>query len=201
MAESGWVKPGFLVPMAAWRRGLRSSFVTLGLSLFLGILTSYVVRLVPLFLAFLVLFAIIMLGILFDIMGVAVTVAEEPPLHAMAAKKVRGARQAVRLQRQSPTVSNFCNDLVGDMAGTLAGATGATIVFNVIKRYPWLKQEWLSLFVVALVSSITVGAKAVGKYLSIRRANEITLKMGCWLSFAEKILGRELLITKFDRRG
>ncbi|MGI6128581.1 MAG: hypothetical protein ACOYEO_00630 [bacterium] len=185
---------------AAWRSGLRSGSLTMGLSLLLGVSSGYVVRVVPLFLAFLVLFAIILLGILFDIMGVAVTVAEEPPLHAMAAKRLPGARQAVRLLRQAPAVSNFCNDLVGDMAGTLSGATGATIVFSLAKRYPNLREEWLSLLVIALISALTVGGKAISKHFSIQQANDITLKMGRALFLVEKIIGRELL-AKSNRRG
>ena len=45
--------------------------------------------------AFLVLLLIVALGIVFDIIGVAVMSAEEKPFHAMAAKKVPGAAEAV----------------------------------------------------------------------------------------------------------
>lgn len=186
---------------SAWYRGLKVGAVTLGLSLLLGFVSGYVVRVVPFFLAFFVLLAIIGLGILFDVMGVAVTVAEEPPLHAMAAKKVPGARQAIRLIRQAPEVSNFCNDMIGDMAGTLSGATGAIIVFNLVKRYPLLKEEYTSLVIVAFISALTVGGKAVSKYFSLRNANSITLKMGRVLFVVERILGRELLGIKNNSGG
>jgi uncharacterized membrane protein (Fun14 family) len=199
-AECDGVKPK---PSAAdaWRHGFRVGSLTLGLSLLLGFSSGYVVRVVPLFLAFLVLFAIILLGVLFDIMGVAVTVADEPPLHAMAAKKIPGARQAVRLLRQAPAVSNFCNDMVGDMAGTLSGATGATIVFSLAKRYPELKEEWLALIVVAFISALTVGGKAISKHVSIQQANAIILKMGRGLFLMENIIGRELLVAKTNSGG
>jgi len=185
----------------AWRHGFRVGAFTLGLSLLLGSVSGYVVRAVPFFLAFLVLLAIVGLGILFDVMGVAVTVAEEPPLHAMAAKKVLGSRQAVRLLRHAPEVSNFCNDVVGDMAGTLSGAIGATIVFSLVRRYPMLKEEWVTLMVVAFISAVTVGGKAVSKHYSIKRANAITLKMGYALLVAERIIGQELLGGKNNTGG
>ncbi len=49
--------------------------------------------------AFVILLVIILVGILFDIVGVAVTSADETPFHAMAARKVPGAREASRLLR------------------------------------------------------------------------------------------------------
>ncbi|HKM39713.1 MAG TPA: hypothetical protein VJ036_05530 [bacterium] len=185
----------------AWSRGFKVGVLTLGLSLLFGLCSGYVVRTVPFFLAFLVLLAIVGLGILFDVMGVAVTVADEPPLHAMAAKKISGAHEAIRLRRQAAAVSNFCNDMVGDMAGTLAGATGATIVFGLVKYYPKIKEEWVALVIVALVSALTVGGKAVSKEFALARANAITLEMGRALMLVERIWGRQLLRTKNDSGG
>ena len=42
--------------------------------------------------AFLILLIIVMVGIIFDIIGVAVTSADEKPFHSMAARKVPGAK-------------------------------------------------------------------------------------------------------------
>ena len=42
--------------------------------------------------AFLVLFVIIFIGIVFDIIGMAVASADEKPFHSMAARKVTGAQ-------------------------------------------------------------------------------------------------------------
>ena len=50
--------------------------------------------------AFLILFVIVLLGILFDIVGVAVTSADEKPFHSMAARKVPGAQEAIKLLRR-----------------------------------------------------------------------------------------------------
>ena len=49
--------------------------------------------------AFLILFLIILVGILFDVIGVAVPCADERPIHSMAARKVPGAQEAIALQR------------------------------------------------------------------------------------------------------
>ena len=47
--------------------------------------------------AFVVLAIFIGIGILFDIIGVAVTTAEPKPFHSMASHKERGAAEALRL--------------------------------------------------------------------------------------------------------
>ena len=59
---------------------------------------------------------VIALGILFDIIGVAVTVADEKEFHAMATKKVKGSKCAIKLIRNSAKVANICADVIGDLS-------------------------------------------------------------------------------------
>ena len=80
------------------------------------------------FAAFLILLVIVLLGILFDIVGVAVTSAEEKPFHSMAAHKEPGAKEALVLLRNAGRVSSVCNDVVGDICGIVSGTTTAVIV-------------------------------------------------------------------------
>ena len=65
--------------------------------------------------AFLILLAIVMVGIIFDIIGMAVASADEKPFHSMAARKVPGSQEAIRLLRNAERVSSICNDVVGDI--------------------------------------------------------------------------------------
>ena len=81
-----------------------------------------------LLLALLILALFIGLGILFDIIGVAVTAADPRPFHSMAAHKEKGAKEALKLLRNADRVSSVCNDVVGDICGIVSGATGAVIV-------------------------------------------------------------------------
>ncbi len=78
-------------------------------------------------LALLVLLGIVATGIAFDLVGVAVTASGEVAFHAMAADRVAGAVQSIRLVRHADKVSSFCNDLVGDISGTVSGAAAAGI--------------------------------------------------------------------------
>ena len=68
-------------------------------------------------LSFVILICIVLTGILFDIIGVAVTAADEVPFHAMASRKVPEAEDALRLIRNAGKVSSFCYDVIGDIRG------------------------------------------------------------------------------------
>ena len=60
-------------------------------------------------LALLILALFIGLGILFDIIGVAVTAADPRPFHSMAAHKEKGAKEALKLLRNADRVSSVCD--------------------------------------------------------------------------------------------
>lgn len=62
-----------------------------------------------------VLIIVVLIGILFDLIGVAVTVANEEDFHAQASKKIRGAKTSIKMIRNSAKVSNFCADVIGDI--------------------------------------------------------------------------------------
>ena len=98
-------------------------FVAVVISSTISFFSSTVLEGAGLVEAFLVLLLIVALGIVFDIIGVAVMSAEEKPFHAMAAKKVPGAAEALHLLRNAEKVSSFCNDVVGDICGVVSGVT------------------------------------------------------------------------------
>ena len=76
------------------------------LSVFMSTFSDILLRKSNTAVAFIVLIAIIFIGILFDIIGVAVTVTDEKPFHSMAASKVKGAKSSLMLIRNASRVSN-----------------------------------------------------------------------------------------------
>ena len=84
--------------------------------------------------AFLILLAIVMVGIIFDIIGMAVASADEKPFHSMAARKVPGSQEAIRLLRNAERVSSICNDVVGDICGVVSGSASATIAALILTQ-------------------------------------------------------------------
>ena len=70
--------------------------------------------------AIFILILVIFIGIVFDIIGVAVTVANEQEFHAKATKKAKGAKTSLKLIKNAVKVANFCADVIGDICGVLS---------------------------------------------------------------------------------
>lgn len=128
--------------------------------------------------AFLILLAIILIGIIFDVIGVAVTSADEKPFHSMAARKVPGAQESIRLLRNAERVSSICNDVVGDICGVVSGSASATIAAQVLNHFEFTWPQFVGLFMSALVAGLTVGGKAVGKTFAIGSCTVIVQSVG-----------------------
>ena len=127
--------------------------------------------------AIVLLLAFILRAIFFDIVGVAVTAADEKPFHSMAAHKTPGAKEALGLIRKADKVSSFCNDVVGDICGIISGSTGAVIVVQIQTAFgmPGMVN---SLAVTALTSGLTIGGKALGKSFAIAKSTAVLQLVG-----------------------
>lgn len=123
--------------------------------------------------AFVILIIIILIGVLFDMIGIAVAVASEKPFHAMAADKIPSARAAIRLLKNAGSVSNVCNDVVGDICGIISGVAAATILLKVSPLMDSLQQLVFTLVLGGFVASLTVGGKAFGKNIALEKSHEI----------------------------
>ena len=131
--------------------------------------------------AALVLAVFIGLGILFDIIGVAVTAADPRPFHSMAAHKEPGAREALMLLRNAGRVSSVCNDVVGDICGIVSGTTTAVIVVRLQTAFALPESVLLSVAVTALVSGLTIGGKALGKTVALNKSTSVVYWVGRFL--------------------
>lgn len=160
-----------------YRWAIRVFFISIALSAALSLLSSELLSAASLAASFVILAGFIGLGILFDIIGVAVTAADERPFHAMASHREPGARESLRLIRNASKVSSFCNDVVGDICGIVSGTTAAVIVVE-LERHLSVESVLLSLVVTALVSGLTIGGKAVGKNIAIDRSTTVVYVVG-----------------------
>lgn len=142
---------------------------------------------------------IILIGILADIIGTAATAAQEAPFHAKAAKRVRGAKEGVFLLRNADKVANICNDVIGDIVGTVSGALGISIVVKIVKSNPGLDAFWANIVMTALIASITISGKALGKVLALTRANDVIFFVGKILAYWEKLIGKKPVRKKNPR--
>ena len=137
--------------------------------------------------AFIILLVIVFIGILFDIIGVAVTSADEKPFHSMAARKVPGALESIRLLRNAEKVGSICNDVVGDICGVVSGSASATIAAQLLQNFELSWPRLASLVMSALVAGLTVGGKAIGKSLAIGSCTKIVHFVGLTIHRFQKI--------------
>lgn len=130
------------------------------------------------FVCFVILFAIVLIGIVFDVIGVAVTSADERPFHSMAARKVPGATEAIRLLRRAEKVSSICNDVIGDICGVVSGSASATIAALILASFEFSWPKLITLLMSSAVSAMTVGGKAVCKRFAIESSTAIVHTVG-----------------------
>lgn len=123
--------------------------------------------------AFIMLIVIVLLGVFFDMIGIAVAVASEKPFHAMAADRVPSARKAVVLLKNAGVVSNICNDVVGDICGIISGVASATILLKLSPQLTPTQQVVATLVLGGFVASLTVGGKAIGKNIALEKSHQL----------------------------
>ena len=152
--------------------------VTILISATISLISEEIMAVSGMAVAFAILLAIVLVGIAFDIVGVAVTSADERPFHSMAARKVPGAKEAIRLLRNAERVSSICNDVVGDICGVVSGSASATIAVQILQNFTFSWPRVVSLVMSALVAGMTVGGKAIGKTFAINSSTKIVHGVG-----------------------
>ena len=120
------------------------------------------------------------IGIVFDVLGVAVTAADAKPFHSMAAHKEKGAKEALMLLRNASHVSSVCNDVVGDICGIVSGTTGAVIVVQ-LQHALNSRNVLISVLFTALISGLTIGGKAIGKTFAMTKSTKVVYLAGRFL--------------------
>lgn len=163
------------------------------LAICVSIISESLMRNLEILAAFIVLVFIILLGVFFDTIGIAVTASSEKPFHSMASNRVPEAKYAIKLVRNAGPVSNFCNDVIGDISGIVSGAAGTIIVFKLTQKYGILDSALISTAMSALVASVTVGGKAVGKEVAINKCDQIIFYVSKVLLFLDNKLGIKIL--------
>ena len=152
--------------------------ITFILSICFSYISTYGVSNLNLVSSIIILIAVIAVGIIFDIVGVAVTVAKEHEFHAKATKKINGAKASIKLIKNSTKVANICADVIGDVCGVLSGAISAMISAKIMEKTGANLQFVIS----AIVASLTVGGKALGKELANKESTQIVHFVGIILN-------------------
>lgn len=176
----------------AWVYIVSISIVTFVLASFLTMNSQMILNgLQSAYLAFVLLIAVILVGILFDIVGVAVAAANDVALNAKAACRINGATEALALLRNADRVANICCDVAGDICGTVSGGIGAAIVFSL----PWGQDPQTAVLTTAvmtgIIAAITVGGKSVSKAFAINESDKILFFVGRIIHFLSSLAHRK----------
>ena len=112
------------------------------------------------------------IGIVFDMIGIAITVADIKTFNSMATKQVRGAKLAVKLIQSNDKAASFCNDVIGDICGIVSGSAGVALS-AIIATELNINIFIPTLIITATIASLTIGGKAVGKATAINKSTRI----------------------------
>ena len=132
-----------------------------------------------LIIAIIVIFVFMIISIITDAIGVAVTAAVEIPFRAMAAKKVKGSKESIILINNADKVASIIADILGDICGILSGAAGAVVTAKLISGMTnEMNVIMIASLVSAIIASIIIFGKAMGKRIALDNCDKIVLMLG-----------------------
>src|SRR5690625_2944035 len=183
---------------------LTIAVITFVLAAIFSIVSSSLLSKIIWYLGMIVVLIIVLIGIVFDMLGIASTAAKEAPFHAMAAEKVHGAKESVIIIRNADKFASFSNDVIGDISGIVSGTATAIVVLQIshILGYSDGSAVHISISVIltSFVAALTVGGKALGKYFAIHNSTEIIMMTGKVIAVIESKLKIQLLPRKQKRK-
>lgn len=155
--------------------------ITFIISFLLSLVANVTIPNLSLVFGIIITLVFIFIGIVFDIIGVSVTSADEKVFHSMNSRKVKGAKVAVKFKKNADKTSSFCCDVIGDICGVISGAAGTTICAILVTKY---HTDLLitGLVITALISSLTIGGKAIGKSFAINKSDIILYEFAKFVS-------------------
>ncbi|WP_349407732.1 hypothetical protein [Pseudalkalibacillus sp. SCS-8] len=181
-----------------WSSGI--AVITLVLAAIFSIVSTLLIEGVAWAVGVLIVFLIVLIGIIFDIIGVAATAVDEVPFHAMASEKVKGSRQAIMICRNADRVASFCNDVIGDISGIISGTASAAVIVQLARTFGGddvsAFQYTVSIVFTSVVAAVTVGGKALGKSFAIHFSTAIIYQVGRVIYFFEERLKLKKLVPQ-----
>lgn len=150
------------------------------MTFFLSVIFSFTSNVITsnanIFVMILITLLVIVIGIIFDMIGTATLSSNEAAFHAKSSRKIKGAKEAISLLKNSVKVASICNDVIGDICGIISGGMGAMVALSLSNLIG--NTTISSILVSAIVSSLTVGGKAIFKTVAIKKCDEIVFLVG-----------------------
>ena len=145
------------------------------MTFFLSVIFSFTSNVITsnanIFVMILITLLVIVIGIIFDMIGTATLSSNEAAFHAKSSRKIKGAKEAISLLKNSVKVASICNDVIGDICGVLSGSISASIALKITASFGISFN--IQFLISALVASLTVSGKAIGKTIAQKSATKI----------------------------
>lgn len=148
--------------------------ITLIIAAGISVVTELLMGNLPVIAAAAIILIIVLIGIVFDMIGIAFAVCDQAPFVAMASRKIVKARRAIRLLQNADIVSNICGDVVGDICGIVSGAAGAAIAIKLALSGGTAEIVW-AIGISSVIAALTVAGKAAGKTIAIKHDKAIVM--------------------------
>lgn len=165
-----------------WNWIIKIILITFLISILFSFVSETAIPNLNVFWGIILTFVFILIGVIFDMIGVAVTASDEYVFHSMAAKKVKGAKLAVKFKKNADKLSSFCQDVIGDICGIVSGSTAAVISLKITEQFN-INGLIVTLVVMGIVSAFTIGGKAIEKSIAMNKSNEILYRFSYIISY------------------
>ena len=162
-------------------------FLSLGLSIMFALISEFMLMYSSLALSIFLLLFLILVSVIFDIIGVAVTACSVKPLLELKNKGVKGADCALKLVKNADKVSCICTDVIGDICSILCGAGGVAISVIILTEFESINNDaFVSILISSTIASLIVLGKATGKSYAVNYSTNVMLKVGRFLNLFTK---------------
>lgn len=142
-------------------------FLSLSISFLVSIGCEFLLSKTGIIICVILLLVVTIVSIITDMIGVALTSADLEPFTALAARKVFGAKAAIKLIRKADRFASFFCDVIGDICGIISGSICATFVVMMGLTGGTI-EIIVSALVSGLIAALMIGGKAIGKRIAIK---------------------------------
>ncbi len=166
-----------------WKWPLKVLVFTFCITIVFSVVSEVITSKAGYLLSALVIIVFILVNILFDIVGVAITTCSIENFEPLLEKNDKSVKICVMLVKNAEKVSSFCCDIIGDIAGILSGSASAAIMAKFTIDFGISETIVVSTLFASIIAAVTVFAKAIGKRFAINHSVSIIYKVGKFLSF------------------
>ncbi|MBQ8749303.1 MAG: hypothetical protein IJZ29_02390 [Clostridia bacterium] len=170
-------KQSFFIKYLRWP--LIVLFTALFISFTFSILSEMALDGATLFVAIIVIIIFMLISVITDIIGVAITAVDLTPFRSMSAKKVSGAKEAIVLIKNADKVASVVADILGDICSILSGAAGVVVTnFFLSGVVDNMQTILIASAVSAIIAGVIIFGKALGKKFALEHCDVIVLLLG-----------------------